>query len=101
MGKRVELHELLKTTTKLKYIYFQPPENVKINYPCIIYKRSSGDTQFADNTPYIHKLKYQITVIDSNPDSDIPGKIAMLPMCVFDRHYTSNNLNHDVFNLYF
>ena len=72
-----------------------------MKYPCIVYKRVTGDTQFADNIPYIIKKKYQITVIDSNPDSLIPDKVAQLPYCVFDRHFTSGNLNHDVYNLYF
>lgn len=98
-NSRLELHAILTSITT--NVYFQPPETVKMKFPCIIYKRSSGDTQFADNNPYIHRLRYQITVIDSNPDSDIPGKIAMLPMCVFDRHFTSNNQNHDVFNIYY
>lgn len=32
-----------------KNVYFQPPESVKLLYPCIVYKRSAGDTRFADN----------------------------------------------------
>ena len=46
-------------------------------------------------------LLYQVTVIYRNPDSEIPSKIALLPMCSHERHYTKENLNHDVFNLYF
>lgn len=45
--------------------------------------------------------RYQVTVIYRNPDSEIPSKIALLPMCSHERHYTKENLNHDVFNLYF
>jgi hypothetical protein len=40
-------------------------------------------------------------VIYRHPDSDLPHKIASLPKCSFDRHFVSDNLNHDVFNLYF
>lgn len=82
-------------------VYFQPPENVQLQYPCIIYNRNSGDTQFGDNKPYTFHKRYQIMVIDRNPDSEMLEKVAMLPMCVMDRHYTENNLNHDTFNLYF
>lgn len=82
-------------------VYFQPPENIQLQYPCIIYNRSSGDTQFGDNKPYIFEQRYQVTVIDRDPSSEIPKKVAMLPLCVMDRHYTMDNLNHDLFNLYF
>lgn len=70
-------------------------------YPCIVYKRDRLDTQFASNDPYRTTKRYQVTVIDRNPDSDIPDKVATLPMCASDRCFTANNLNHDVFNIYF
>ena len=84
-----------------KFVYFQPPENVKIKHPCIIYTRDTGKTKFADDTPYSHHTQYLLTVIDKNPVSRILSKIAMLPMCVHVQHYTKDNFNHDVFNLYY
>jgi hypothetical protein len=42
-----------------------------------------------------------ITIIDANPDSDIPAKVGNLPLCKFNRHYTADNLNHDVYNVYY
>lgn len=101
MGTRFQLQTLLEELIGSRNVYFQPPETVKLNYPCIIYSRSSIDTDFANDKPYQHKIQYKLTVIDSNPDSEIPTKIATLPMCSFDRHYTANNLNHDVYNLYY
>jgi hypothetical protein len=82
-------------------VYFQPPENTVIQYPCIIYKRDSADTIFAGNRPYRIVKRYQVMVIAREPDSEIPDKIAALPMCTFDRFYTADKLNHDVFNLFF
>lgn len=101
MGKRMDLHQILCDILGSEHVYFQPPPTVKMKYPCIVYSRTSGRTEFADNNPYLFRLRYQIQLIDKNPDTDILEKIAMLPMCTFDRHYTSDNLNHDVFNLYF
>ena len=98
---RIKLHEKLVGILGSRNVYFQPPESIKISYPCIIYKRSTGDTQFANDNPYTFRVRYQITYIDKNPDSDIIEKIADLPMCTFDRHFTTDNLNHDIFNLYF
>jgi hypothetical protein len=99
MALRLQLHDLLQSITD--NVYFQPPENVMLEYPCIIYKRDFAETEFADNQPYNHTLRYMVVVIDRNPDSDIPGKVASLPKCVFNRFYTADNLNHDVYNVFF
>jgi hypothetical protein len=96
---RLQLHELLVQITPK--VYFQPPENISMDYPCIVYERDNAETEFAGNKPYRYEKRYQVKVIDRYPDSPIPDKIAALPLCVFDRHYTADNLNHDVFNLYF
>lgn len=101
MGLRANLQKILEDILGSDHVYFQPPETVKMKYPCIVYNLSSAQTDFADNQPYRYKKRYQITVIDRDPDSEIPDKIAMLPMCVFDRPYTANNLNHSVFYIYY
>lgn len=99
MGSRLGLQDLLETL--VDNVYFQPPESLKLSYPCIVYSRSDMDTKFADDIPYAHSKQYQLIVIDKDPDSNIPGKVALLPMCTFDRHYTANNLNHDIFDIYY
>lgn len=99
--RRLQLHLLLKETSGLQFLYFQPSENIKIQYPCIVYQRESVDTTFADNKPYLRKKRYRITVIDRDPDSDIPDKIGQLPGCLHDRFYVADNLNHDVFTIHF
>lgn len=99
MGQRLQLHQLLETFTE--NVYFQPPTNIQLKYPCIIYKRDFAETKFADDKPYNHTLRYQVTIIDRDPDSDIPSKVAAMPMSLFNRFYTADNLNHDVYNVYF
>ncbi len=99
MALRQQLHDTLKTFTD--HVYFQPPTNVKLEYPCIIYHRDFADTKFADDIPYNHTKRYMVTVIDRNPDSAIPEQVASLPMCLFNRFYTADDLNHDVYVVYF
>ena len=38
---------------------------------------------------------------DSDPDSSLVGKVASMPTSRFNRHYTKDNLNHDVFEIFF
>ena len=82
-------------------VYFQPPESVKLNYPCIVYEWSNVRTGSANNHIYLKHKQYTVTYIDEDPDSEIPDKLLELEYCSFDRHFTSDNLNHDVFILYF
>ena len=101
MGQRLELQALLTDILGSDHVYFQPPPSVKMVYPCIVYRRDYVDVKHADGLPYSRKKRYQVTVIDRDPDSVIPDKIAELPSCTFDRFYTADNLNHDVFKLFF
>jgi len=82
-------------------VHFQPPTNIIMNYPAIVYKRDDARTQFADNIPFRIEKRYQVTVIDRDPDSVIPDKVAALESATFDRHFTANDLNHDVYTLFF
>lgn len=99
--RREELQTLLENILGTRNVYFQPPENLRMNYPCIVYNRDDADTKFANNNPYSYQKRYQVIVVDRDPNSATPDKIAQLPMCTFNRFYTADNLNHDVFNLYF
>lgn len=101
MDRRLELHQILTDVLGSKNVYFQPPASMHLKYPCIIYQYETGDTQFADDLPYIFVRKYQIQVIDPNPDTEIPDKITRLPRCLNDRNYTADNLNHYTFNIYY
>lgn len=101
MGTRLELQDVLVEVLGCKNVYFQPPESVKMKYPCIVYQRDYLDIKHADNLPYSSEYRYQVTVIDKNPDSPILDRMNRLPKCSFERHFTSDNFNHDVYNLYF
>lgn len=99
MEKRLKLHEIFLGIAT--HAYFQPPETLIMRYPCIVYHHSANSTQFADNRPYHIKKRYTAIVIDPDPDSDIPNKMASLPLCSLERTYAAQNLNHWVFNIYF
>lgn len=100
MGRsRLDLHtELVEVTSN---VYFQPPANVTMDYPCIVYQRDSSYVDFADDIPYKGCKRYQLTVIDRNPDSDIPDKIEAMRFCAFSRFLVADDLNHFIFRLYF
>lgn len=101
MAQRSELQDLLELTLGSRNVYFQAPAPVDMGYPAIVYELDNVDTAYADDLPYRREKRYQVTVIDRNPDSEIPDKIGALPMCSFNRFYTADGLNHHVFQLFF
>lgn len=100
MGQRQQLQDLLKTLGASK-VYFQAPSQDMMEYPCILYSKDDEDAKFADNNPYSRTIRYQVTIIDRNPDSQIPGKVANLPLSSFSRFFVVEGLNHSIYNLYF
>ena len=99
--RRLELHELLAELLGSRNVYYQPPESVRMKYPAIKYSRDDIQNTFANNNVYMQQYAYEITVIDEDPDSEIVDKISKLPTARFERHYTSDNLNHDIYKIIF
>jgi hypothetical protein len=101
MGTRLEFQDVLEGVLGDSSVYFQPPTNVRMSYPAIVYNRDYRAVQYADNAVYTQTRRYQVTVIDPNPDSLIPDLVGDLAMSTFVRHFTADNLNHDIFDVYF
>jgi hypothetical protein len=99
MALRLALHDLLTQITE--HVYFQPPTNVQMQYPCIVYVRDGSHTDYADNEHYRLLKRYQVTVIDRNPDNNLPDQVEELSFCEFNRFFAADNLNHWVFTLFF
>lgn len=98
MAPRHELHVELKAKTP--NVYFQPPASVQMTYPCIVYKRDAEEVKAADNAVYNERTRYLLTVMDYDPDG-LRALVKTIPGCRFVRHYSADNLNHDIFSLTF
>lgn len=95
---QAKLEELLGSEN----VYFNPPDSIHLSYPCIIYTVSKRDTKHADDAAYSRRIGYDITIIGVDPDSDIPNKIFdEFSYAQYNRSFTSDNLIHDVFVVYF
>lgn len=100
MGSRLELHAELKTF--LSNVYFQPPANFNMTYPCIVYNKTGKSRQSANNETYMSTQEYQIMVIDKNPDSVVADNMEKhFQHCVISQYYVVDNLNHTTLNLFY
>lgn len=99
-NRRLELHN--KFLEICDNVYFQPPREDRMNYPCIKYELSKIKLEHANNKVYHHKKRYMVTYITNDPDDPvIEAMFYMFPKISWDRQYKSNNLYHNVYELYF
>lgn len=101
MASRLELHEKLVSILGSENVYYQPPSNIQMQYPCIIYRYSDTDKKYADNGSYIIVHRYSVQLLTYDPDNTTKDKLIALPLCAFDRHYAKDGLNHYNYQLYF
>lgn len=101
MDRRMELHQKLVNILGSTNVYFQPPETIKLAYPCIIYERSDISQKYADNRSYFGMIRYSVILITRSPESDLVKSILELPYCSYDRYYAADSLNHDTFTLFY
>ena len=101
MASRLELQNTLIDLLGSNNVYYQPPESIKMAYPAIRYSKSDIRVNKADNTNYLTKNCYEIIVIDTKPDNPVLNKLLELEYCTYNRNYKADNLNHDVFTLYY
>lgn len=101
MASRLELQSKFEDILGSRNVYFQPPSSVRMQYPAIVYSRKDIEGRFANDKIYQKLPCYEAILIDKNPDSEFIDKILGLPYCSFDRHYEADNLNHDVFTIFY
>lgn len=101
LSRRLEFQAMLEAALGSEMVYFQPPDDARMGYPCIVYEMDSADRKGADNIAYKWTPRYQVTFIRyGEPDSPVIQKLAELPLSSFSRHFATSGLNHDVFAIY-
>lgn len=100
MGSRLDLHtELL---TFLPTVYFQPPSDIRMTFPCIIYRKTIKNRRHANNRIYNNTQEYELTLVERSPDSDLADRIeAHFQHATIGTSFVLDNLNHTTIKLYF
>jgi len=100
MRKRLDLHkELVKF---YEHAYFQPPSNIQMVYPCIVYNKGARDRKYSNNGIYLALQLYEITLIERDPDSEVANAMEeYFDHCTITQNFNTDNLNHTTINLYY
>lgn len=102
MARRLKLHEELCEILESTNVYFQPPQSLSMKYPCVRYAFGEPNQTYANDLNYNYTRRYDGVVIDRDPESTLPIKIAgHFSRCKFGKPYIADNLNHFPFTLYY
>ena len=97
---RLALHRELQEFADA--VYFQPPSNIRMNYPCIVYHKISKYKEFGNDEVYIKKQGYQLTVMDKDPDSLIADDLEdHFQYCSISQYFTNDSIYHVTLELYY
>lgn len=100
--KRIELQYKLEEILGSNKVYYRPPENIKLSYPCIIYHLRNGDIEYANNKTYVFKRSYDLQLIHKTADTDlIEALLGAFSYIRFENSFIVDNLIHENFILYY
>lgn len=100
MNTRLKLHaELVEV---LDNVYFQPPADIRMKYPCIVYHKSGKYREYADNIQFREMQLYQVTVISPDPDNQIADILERsFQHCYITNYMVVDHLSHTQLTLYY
>lgn len=98
---RLRLHNIL--TGYCENVYFQPPSNVSLKYPCIVYSvTGTDDPDYADNSIYRIAREFTLNYISKSPTDNVPTNLLMgLAYCRVETGFVQDNLYHTVLKIYY
>ena len=96
MATRLDLQEKLEEALGSSNVYYNPPETLKLKYPCIVYSVENITTVYANNLPYLNTKSYKVIIISRDPDHPAIKEVMKFPMMKHVSRYVVDGLYHDV-----
>lgn len=104
MNSRTDFHSELCAQQGTNYIYFDPPENIQMHYPCIRYQIAKDSIKRANNKLYFSSVGYELIVINKDQDAGmtlVKKILGHFMLSTFNRHYISDGLHHFVLTIFY
>ena len=99
--KRLKLDGVLRKILGSDNVYFQPPESVKMQYPCIRYNLAKIPVVHADDKAYLMNPKYVIVYISPEPDDETRFTLVRDLGVPIIQTYAKDGLYHYIYELYY
>ena len=101
MLKRVDIQEKFKFLLGSNNVYYQPPANLKMKYPAIVYSLDGLDVKRFDNTRLINKNCFSVTHIYRNESENlVETMLKNFEYISFDNRSIVDGIYNDHFTIY-
>jgi len=100
MDRRAKLRDHLIELVGEDAVFYQPKEGENLPIPCILYEVAGKQSKTANNSKYINNTVYKVTIMYNDILSDIPNSIYNMKHSSWVTKYKSNNVYHEIFNVY-
>lgn len=101
MLKRVDIQEKFKFLLGSNNVYYQPPANLKMKYPAIVYSLDGLDVKHFDNTRLINKTCFSVTHIYRNENENlVETMLKNFEYISFDNRSIVDGIYNDHFTIY-
>lgn len=99
---RLVLHEKLCSLLGSRNVYYQPPANIRMKYPCIVYSSHPVYKFRADNVRYLAWYQYKVQIIAHDPEFPLFDTFPdNFTYCAESApRFAQDNLNHANYTLY-
>lgn len=86
----------------IETVYYQPPSNHIMRYPCIVYTRKPPQVVHASNDIHKYKDSWQITLIEKDSTSRVAvDMLNHFSYCSITGYEVVDNLYHTFLQLYY
>lgn len=101
MLKRVDIQEKFKFLLGSNNVYYQPPANLKMKYPAIVYSLDGLDVKRFDNTRLINKNCFSVTHIYRNESENlVETMLKNFEYISFDNRSIADGIYNDHYTIY-
>lgn len=106
MGRRLlldaELRKVQEDTLGYQHTYFEPTEQVRMQYDAVVYNRTDMNVRRADDKSYMVRNAYQVMVISRDPETKVPEAIQWhFARCTPGKSFVRDNLYHFPFTIFY
>lgn len=101
MLKRVDIQEKFKFLLGSNNVYYQPPANLKMKYPAIVYSLDGLDVKRFDNIRLINKNCFSVTHIYRNESENlVEAMLKNFEYISFDNRSIVDGIYNDHYTIY-
>lgn len=101
MLKRVDIQEKFKFLLGSNNVYYQPPANLKMKYPAIVYSLDGLDVKRFDNKRLINKNCFSVTHIYRNESENlVETMLKNFEYISFDNRSIVDGIYNDHYTIY-